>query len=459
MKKRFVSILSLLLLAVFVFCSCSQKTGLEAATTTQKTERSVETTATTETDPVTTASPDPFASVRGSGEEWIRYGLAAYDAGKEIPDMSSFFSGISNDPLSTISYVCLYDDLFLYDPENAVPVAEAFFDFVVRHYGVDALQDFGKRWEYRSAYLRAIGVGFDYASDPETYSELQAMDPVFAGMTCTSNETYKYVLSFDNATYYFKDFPIGYWPYHGTLYYKIVSLNKMIAYLNENALSEWLETGRHFHYYMTLDSGSASRTLHNKTRDMYINDFHHMLHETIHAMGITDDRNVWLCEGISNYFGYLLGFDELDSAPYISNLIAAAAGYYDQNAAAGDPNAMRAKRTYEDYVAHGGAFEPLETKDSLRSADLPLYFDAAARAEFEVPASTLGDAYKEVNNGECTGVGADLTYNQATSLVQYLADTYGIVRVLNAYKTQDIEGNLGKDYAGLKAEWLEYLQQ
>ena len=73
--------------------------------------------------------------------------------------------------------------------------------------------------------------------------------------------------------------------------------------------------------------------------------------------------------------------------------------------------------------------------------------------------STLGTVYKDINGKECTGVGADLTYNQATSLVQYLADTYGIVRVLNAYKTQDIEGNLGKDYEGLKAEWLEYLQQ
>ena len=209
MKKRFISILSLLLLAVFVFCSCSQKTGSDTTAATQITEGSPETTAASETEPITTASPDLFASVRGSDEEWIKYGLAAYDAGKEIPDMSSFFSGISNDLLSTLSYVCLYDDLFLYDPENAVPVAEAFFDFVVRHYGVDALQDLGKRWEYRNAYLRAIGVGFDLASYPEVYPDLQVMDSVFAGMTCTSNETYKYVLSFDNATCYFKDFPIG----------------------------------------------------------------------------------------------------------------------------------------------------------------------------------------------------------------------------------------------------------
>ena len=463
MKKRFISILSLLLLAVFVFCSCSQKTGVGTTAATQITEGSPETTAASETEPITTASPDLFASVRGSDEEWIKYGLAAYDAGKEIPDMSSFFSGISNDLLSTLSYVCLYDDLFLYDPENAVPVAEAFFDFVVRHYGVDALQDLGKRWEYRNAYLRAIGVGFDLASYPEVYPDLQVMDSVFAGMTCTSNETYKYVLSFDNATCFFKDFPIGYWPYHASLFCKIVALNEMIAYLNENGLSEWLETGRHFHYYMTLDSDAPSRTVHNMTRDMFINgfdvSFSSMLHETIHAMGITDDRNVWLCEGISSYFGYSLGFDEYGSGTYISILTGAAAGYYDQGAAAGDPASVRTKRLYEDYVAHGGTFEPIGTKDSLRSVDLPLYFDAAARAEFEVPASTIGDAYRIVNEKEHTGVGAELTYNQATSFVQYLADTYGIEQVMNAYKTQDIEGNLGKDYAGLKAEWLEYLQQ
>ena len=194
MKTRFTSILSLLLLAVFVFCSCSQKTGLEAATTTQKTEWSVETTATTETDPVATTASDPFETVRGSDEKWIQYGLAAYDAGKEIPDMSSFFSGIANNHHEIYGYICLYDDLFIYDPENAIPIAEAYFDFIVRNFGVDALLDITRRCEFKLAYLQSVNVAFDFSdltvsSDPsETLSFFQDMDLVLAKMKCTSSQ-------------------------------------------------------------------------------------------------------------------------------------------------------------------------------------------------------------------------------------------------------------------------------
>ena len=38
----------------------------------------------------------------------------------------------------------------------------------------------------------------------------------------------------------------------------------------------------------------------------------------------------------------------------------------------------------------------------------------------------------------------------------YLADTYGIENVLEAYHTQDMVANLEKAYEELKTEWLEY---
>ena len=459
MKTRFTSILSLLLLAVFVFCSCSQKTGLEAATTTQKTERSVKTTATTETDPVATTAPDPFETVRGSDEKWIQYGLAAYDAGKEIPDMSSFFSGIANNPHEIYGYICLYDDLFIYDPENAIPIAEAYFDFIVRNFGVDALLDITRRCEFKFAYLQSVNVAFDFSdltvsSDPsETLSFFQDMDLVLAKMTCTSNPNWKYILQLNNATYYFKDYTKMYFSYPSLIYSKNVALNEMIAYLNENGFSEWLRTDRHFHYFMTYERDAPSVT-YSPAGNMFINDDSTVLHESVHAMGINGAANIWLSEGISNYFGLALGFDEYnDSAGMWWDLKYVEAGYYDPYADAGDPYSIRQKRTFEDYVGHGGSFE------SWDSIDLRLLFDAKARVELEIETSTLGTVYKEINGKECVGVGTELTYNQATSLIQYLVNTRGLGQVMNAYRTQDIEGNLGKDYAGLKAEWLEYLQQ
>ena len=40
----------------------------------------------------------------------------------------------------------------------------------------------------------------------------------------------------------------------------------------------------------------------------------------------------------------------------------------------------------------------------------------------------------------------------------YLVDNYGIEKLLEAYKTQDVSVTFGKDYEALKAEWLEYLK-
>ena len=51
----------------------------------------------------------------------------------------------------------------------------------------------------------------------------------------------------------------------------------------------------------------------------------------------------------------------------------------------------------------------------------------------------------------------ELSYDQATSMILYLADTYGINKVFQAYTTQDVNVVFGKDFEALKAEWLVYL--
>ena len=53
--------------------------------------------------------------------------------------------------------------------------------------------------------------------------------------------------------------------------------------------------------------------------------------------------------------------------------------------------------------------------------------------------------------------GGEISYDQASSLIMYLVDSYGIEKVLQAYKTQDIEATFGKGYADLKFDWLSYL--
>ena len=71
----------------------------------------------------------------------------------------------------------------------------------------------------------------------------------------------------------------------------------------------------------------------------------------------------------------------------------------------------------------------------------------------------FSEAYELVNKKKCTSIGSELTYEQASSLITYLADTYGISKVLEAYRTQDVESVFGKGYENLKSEWLAYLNQ
>ena len=68
---------------------------------------------------------DPFESLRSSGEEWISYGLAAYESEKQAKNLKEFFSDPAN-----MTYHTLYDHLFTYDKKKSVPTAEALFAFI-----------------------------------------------------------------------------------------------------------------------------------------------------------------------------------------------------------------------------------------------------------------------------------------------------------------------------------------
>ena len=227
----------------------------------------------------------------------------------------------------------------------------------------------------------------------------------------------------------------------------------MIDYMKSNNLCEGLDTGRDFNYYMTFDGSGYSKTI-TATGDMYINNASSTLHEAVHAMGIGNivNENIWLSEGICNYFGRTLGFNDQIAISYIQTLTMIEQGYFDEGAAAGDTQAMLYKEIAENYVCGGGKL------DSVNTFNFRLYADVTAKAELELGAyQTLGDAYRIVNKAECTSVGHDLSYEQTSSLILYLVDTYGLNKVLEAYHTQDIESVFGKDYESLKVDWLMYL--
>ena len=425
--KTKISFIAILLLMAILLGSCTSTPELP-----QNTEPPVSD-GTTETPPENHA--DPFESLRSSGEEWISYGLAAFESGKQVENLKEFFSDRNN-----MTYLTLYDHFFTYDKEKSVSVAEALFAFIYNEYGVEALLDLDKRCEYKSAYLKSLGVEIEYANASEVEAFLASMD-------FSSDATYKYIISFGNVTYYFKDFDAGSpSQYHSLLYYSTTGLFEMIDYLKSNNLNEGLDTERKFNYYMTFDGSGYSKTLLSNG-NMYINDSSATLHEAIHAMGVTKNNNIWLSEGICNYFGAALGFNDLIASSNIQILTMAKQGYFDGNA-----QYIIYKRIYEDYTARGGKM------DSVDIFDFCLWTDVQARAELDTNTyKTLGDAYKIVEQTDCNAIGNELSYIQATSLVFYLVNTYGIETVLDAYHSQEIETAFGKGYEDLKADWLACL--
>ncbi len=432
--KRPVSAIIMLLTAIILLCACNNEDIPEV------TDGQTEITETADIE--TTAEPeDSFLPVRESGEEWLKYGLSAYESGKEPTNLKDFFSENAN-----LSYLTLYDHMFTYDEEKSTLVAEAFFYYICDEYGTEALLDLGKRTEYKTEYLKSLGLETQYPQQENVEIFLSSMD-------FSSNKTYKYIFSFDNITYYFKDFGAGSpAQYHGFLFYSTFGLQEMIGYIKDTDTSGIFDTECDFNFYMTFDGSGYSKTVIS-TGDMYINDSNSTLHEAVHAMGIKIYNNIWLAEGICNYFGKALGFNDQITISYIQILSMAKIGYFDERAKAGDEYAILCKSIYEKYTERGGKI------DSVDSFDLRLYYDVAARIELDTGNYvTLGQAYKMANKKECNSVGEELSYDQTTSLIMYIVDNYGLEKLLEAYETQNISEAFGKDYEALKAEWLDYLQ-
>ena len=259
-------------------------------------------------------------------------------------------------------------------------------------------------------------------------------------------------MSFDNVTYYFKDLDYLASPqYHGFLYFSTTGLFEMIDYLESNELDRGLNTDRQFKYYMTFDDIGYSVTRFS-SGDMYINDLYSTLHEAVHAMGIQTTDNIWLSEGICNYFGRALGFNKELTALYVQTFKMAENGSFNDLVAVDNSSAILYKKLAENYLACGGKL------DSIDDFDYRLFTDLYAINELDTGSfDTVSDAFTLINNKKYTAVGGELSYEQSLSLVIYLVEKYGIEKVMDAYYSQDIISAFGKDYEELKTDWLNYL--
>ncbi len=428
------------LLAALLFltaCTPSATVGESTDTTAAPAESTVPA---TETD----APADGFEAVRASSEPWLGYGLTAYLAGADAPDLTDFFAEPAN-----LGYLTLYADSFAMDPDKAVPVAEAFFRFVVETAGKEALTDVNRRVELKTAYLASLGLATAYPQLPE-------VEAVLARMTLSSEKEWPHVLTLDQTSYYFKDFSEGSaTQYRALIFHNTTGLARMIDRIKQALPDAELHTDRHFHYYMTFDEGSFS---HTTTTDgkMYIQSFTDVLHESMHAMGLfpAKPEDLWLAEGLCDYFGKLLGFNEQLAVSCMQIFQVVESGILDEPAAAGDPSSILYKRVYDEYVAAGGQ------TDTAADFDLILYNDLMAALQRPIMGeqlNTIGSVYEALNGKHYDAPGMELSYAEAASLVSYLVETYTLETVMRAYETEDIEGTLGKTYEELAALWTASL--
>ena len=105
--KTKLSFIAIFLLMTILLGSCTNTPDLPENTEPSTSDNS--------TDTPTKTPEDPFEMLRSSGEEWISYGLAAYESDKGVENLKVFFSDRAN-----MTYLTLYDHFFTYDKTKSV---------------------------------------------------------------------------------------------------------------------------------------------------------------------------------------------------------------------------------------------------------------------------------------------------------------------------------------------------
>ena len=434
----------LLCASLCLFCACAGEQVPESETTTitdtavSTTEAvtTAETTTSETTAPLTVAD---FPEIEASHEEWLKVGLDYY-----LRDAKLNFDAAAYFAENGYGVLALYNDWFTYDAKAAKPVAALFFRYVMENYGYEALFDLDRRIEYKDAFLKSVSPELSYINAPD-------VERLLSGMTCHSNANYKYIIRLEGATYRFIHINHEIALVHRMLYNNTVAVARLKEYIRSiEGYEKYFDLSKELKYNVPLQGGASSTN--RNTGIMTINDTYAMLHEMVHAVSLYSNKEaLWLSEGMADYLGKGLGFDDLVDQTHYLYLFSIEQGMYDSYIAAGEPNAIRYQEIHRLYTERGGTFATPDEVDNL------LYIDAYAAAEFAMPhAESIGDVYESLNGKPYEGQGGELTYKQAASFTRYLIDRYGIETVLSVLNEYDrMEELFGVSYDTLYAAWRE----
>ncbi|MBQ3127136.1 MAG: hypothetical protein IJC15_08710 [Clostridia bacterium] len=417
---KFAACLCALLATLFLMACGGEATPMETAAKLETAEMTT-----------TTQAPDPLAvSVAAGGERWLEEGYTFWTGERALTlDMKAFLGNSAG-----WTYLSLTDDLFLVDCETSGQVAGHFFAFVMEQYGADALFDLSRREACKDAFVKSYYPEKSYAF---------AGEEVLAGMDCREEDG-KYIITLEGAEYVAQ--AEGYLNQisRTLILYNVLARRQLMPLLRElDPEGKIFTPTAPLTYQLVLGSGESVTDA--AAGEMTIRTYDAMLHQTLHAWGLTDRRadHHWLTEGLCSYFGIALGLDQWVVTNYHYWLILVESG---QLPASADASAAvrRYRREYEAYAALGGSAGAAET------FSLPLLLHAKARCDRQdggVDFQTL-----------CAMGDDTCTEAESASLTLYLIERCGLTDVLAVWCDYDRFGEIfGGSEAEIFAAWQAWL--
>ena len=394
-----------------------------------------------------------IAAMKESDELWINYGLAAWEAGTETEDVSGILSG-------GYKYLSLHNYMFTYDEEKSAAVAEDFFRFVADKYGLAAVLDTDKRVAYKTEYLHSLGFEFDYARSTEE-------ENFFRTVTFHSDDVYDYIFTYKNASFTFTDFEaLSVGNMQTMVFDTCTFLDNFAAYVKKKNLSYYFNTDSRvcFHCEGIGRSTTVSYT-RPSTGMIYMRSRWSLAHEYVHAVSnfSASGKNIFLDEFVANYFPYTLELTDMIKKLNYIRFVDAEAGYYEDLIAQGGAVASEAiyfQSLWENYVALGGTYETAEEIDTVLFEHAALI---TGRTSGSSLSTTLYESYLSIIPHLSPFEGGELLNDELDLFGSWLIEKYGLLKVLETWRTADFAGTLGEDYETIKAEWMEaeaqYLKQ
>jgi hypothetical protein len=179
----------------------------------------------------------------------------------------------------------------------------------------------------------------------------------------------------------------------------------------------------------------TEKTSYSNDRIEYIRPLWNGIHEFSHYLTWNKDLPLWLLEGLAEYCSQYLESDDIFrmKKEYYKNMIirgAISLDLYNKNVANAND------KIKESYLIYGNEYEAylLNKKDK-----------------------TVGDTISWYATSRKDEEGADLSYQEIASFVNYLIKTYGEYKFFDTYKEYTktkLHSIYGKSFSELKKEWL-----